>query len=71
MKAMDKLADWLSGGKLSLYKEQREHCLRGMHEMEREVIRLRKAIMDVKNYTAPQKSGTAQKVTRMCEEVLK
>lgn len=67
----EKLADWINGGALSealkSADESKDYLVAEMFDAHQ----ARTAIQKIHEYTAPQKSGTAKKVARMCEEALK
>lgn len=60
----ENLADWISGG--AVVDAKWISTVERTHRINAE-----NAILEIHDYTAPQKSGTAQKVTRMCKEALK
>lgn len=66
----EKLADWISGGKLSDCRKERDEAQKAWSDGLKDRRLLYLAINEIWDYTREQKSGTAKKVTRMCREAL-
>lgn len=81
----EKLADWISGGKLTSLEAQKKsnnkYLIDHLNEANKGLIDsmaktrvendwLVMYLDSIRRYTSAQKSGTAQKVTRMCNDAL-
>lgn len=66
----DKLADWISGGKLTLWKDANKQTLNGYLACEMYALECRNALREIRDTTATGKSGTARRIHRIANEAL-
>ena len=66
----EKLADWISGGALSVDRKSKEVYLNALLDARRKESSLWSAMNSIFIATADGKSGTARKIHRMAKEAL-
>lgn len=71
MRFREKLADWISGGAISKREDDLDYWRKMCQIQSQKANNYGKALISIREYTATQKSGTARKVARMCEEALR
>lgn len=70
MTIREKLADWISGGALSRERTKADRYLQRGLQAQSYISELRDEILEILMYVDDQKSGTAQKVAKMCRKSL-
>lgn len=71
MTIREKLADWISGGMISRLRKRSDEFREGYLERAEAADNLTWSIIAIRNSVKDQKSGTARRIARMCEEALK
>ena len=66
----EKLADWISGGAITYAKGDAAYWRKVGTVQSDRAVGLHNSLFAIHAHTAPQKSGTAKKVARMCSEAL-